>query len=102
MASKDITTAELIASLEKLTSGIKKHAAIIFVVIVLAALVYSISNVNVVLGSESDTAYRDAREAEMTSTQFDKATIQKIEALGDRANPPAPVLPGGRINPFIE
>lgn len=102
MASTDITMASFTASLEKLQSSLKKHAGIIFVVVVLAVLVYSISSVNLVLSNPSDTDYRDKREAEMTSTRFDEATIKKIEALGDRQNPPAPVLPGGRINPFIE
>lgn len=102
MASKDITLSDLTVSLDKLRSILKKHAGIIFVVIVLAALAYSISSVNLTLSSESDIGYRDKKEAEMTSAQFDKTTIQKIEALGDRQNPPDPVLPDGRINPFIE
>ena len=102
MASKDITLSDLIASLDKLRSALKKHAGIIFVIIVLATLMYSISSVNLLLSSESDSEYRDKREAEMTSAQFDNTTIQKIEALGDRQNPPDPVLPDGRINPFIE
>lgn len=102
MASKDLKLSDLIASLEKLKTGFKKHAGIIFVIVVLAALVYSISSVNLVLSAESDSTYRDKRESEMTSTRFDKATIQKIEALGDRQSTPDPVLPAGRINPFVE
>lgn len=102
MASKDLTLSDLTASLDKLKAALKKHAGIIFVVIVLAALVYSISSVNFLLSTTSDDAYRQQRESEMTSTQFDKATIQKIEALGDRQNTTDPVLPTGRINPFTE
>lgn len=102
MASKDLKLSDLTASLQKLKTGLKKHAGIIFVVLVLAALVYSISSVNLLLSASSDDAYRTQKESEMTSTQFDKATIQKIEALGDRANPPEPTLPSGRINPFVE
>ncbi len=102
MASKDINLADLTASFKKLIASLKKHIGIIFVVIVLTALIYSIYSVNLVLNSTSDSDYRSMQEADMTSTQFDRATIQKIEALGDRQNPPDPVIPGGRINPFVE
>ena len=102
MASKNITLSDLTASLDKLRAGLKKHAGIIFVVIVLAALMYSIASVNLLLSSESDSGYRDKQEAAMTSAQFDKTTIQKIEALGDRQSTADPILPSGRINPFIE
>lgn len=102
MASKDITAADLTASLSKAGVAIKQHSSIIFIVVVLAALVYSISSVNLVLSASSDDAYRDAQEAKMTSTQFDTATIKKIDELGDRQNTTTPGLPGGRINPFIE
>lgn len=102
MASKDLKLSDLTASLQKLGAGLKKHAGIIFVVIVLAALVYSISSVNFVLSAASDDAYRDQRESEMTSTQFDRTTIQKIQALGDRQSTTDPALPSGRINPFVE
>ncbi len=102
MASKELKLSDLTASLEKLKAGLKKHAGVIFVVVVLAALVYSISSVNLVLSAESDSEYRDKRESEMTSTQFDKATIQKIESLGDRQSTTDPTLPAGRINPFTE
>ena len=102
MASKELKLSDLTASLEKLKVVLKEHAGIIFVVVVLAALVYSISSVNFVLSTASDEAYRDKRASEMTSTQFDKATIQKIQALGDRTSTTDPALPSGRINPFIE
>ena len=102
MASKDIKLSDLTASLQKAGTMLKKRAGIIFVVAVLAALAYSISAVNSVLGAESDTAYRDQREAEMTSTQFDRATIEKIKALDDSQNTATPNLPAGRINPFVE
>lgn len=102
MTPKDIKLSDLTASLQKLKPALKKHAGIIFVVIVLAALIYSIGSVNFVLSAPSDDVYRNQKESEMTSTQFDKATIQKIEALGDRQSTTDPVLPSGRINPFVE
>lgn len=102
MAQKDIKVSDITASLQKTGQGLKRRAGIIFVVVVLAALAYSISDVNIVLNTPSDQAYRDEREAEVTSTQFDRTTIQKIEALEDRQSNATPTLPAGRINPFVE
>lgn len=102
MAQKDIKASDITASLQQASTVLRQHAGIIFVVIVLAALAYSISAVNFVLNSDSDQAYRDQREAEVTNTQFDRTTIQKIEALGDRQSMATPTLPSGRINPFVE
>lgn len=90
------------ASVQQFKELFKKHAGIFFVVVTLAGLVYSVSAVNSILGTPSDENYRIKKEAEMTSTQFDKTTIQKIDALGDRTNPPEPTLPEGRTNPFTE
>lgn len=100
--AKDIKASDITAGLQKMGMALKRHAGIIFVVIVLAALVYSISAVNIVLNTPSDQAYRDEKESEVTNTQFDRATIQKIEALGDRQSIAPPTLPTGRINPFVE
>jgi len=102
MASKDIRLSDISAGLKKFGASAQSHVGIIFVVLVLGALVYSVLAVNLILSKESDIYYRAEKENETTSTQFDKATIEKIEALGDRQNPPEPVIPGGRINPFTE
>lgn len=102
MASQEIKLSDLTVSLQKIGLGLKKHAGIIIVVVASSALVYSISNVNFVLSAASDETYRAKQESAMTSMQFDKATIEKIQALKNRETSPAPSLPGGRINPFKE
>lgn len=102
MAQKDIKLSDLTASLVKLGGALKRRAAIIFIVAILAGLVYSVMTVNLILNAPSDDEYRTTKESQETSTQFDKATIQRIDALGDRQTTPAPTLPAGRINPFIE
>lgn len=102
MAGKDLTFSRIAAGLRDAGAGLKRHAGIIFVIAILAAVVYSVSAVNIVLNTPTDVGYRLQKQSEVTSTQFDKKTIGQIESLGDRNNPPAPVLPGGRINPFVE
>lgn len=102
MAQKDIKVSDITASIQKTGQSLKRRAGIIFVVIVLASLAYSINAVNIVLNTPTDQAYRDEREAEITSTQFDRTTIKKIETLENRQSNATPTLPSGRINPFIE
>lgn len=94
--------ADLKTSLTKLKTGFNRHAGVIFVIVILAAVVYSVSSVNLLINAASDDAYRSEKERELTSTQFNRKTIEKIEALGERDNPPTPTLPAGRINPFLE
>lgn len=98
-AAKPVSAAE---SLEKLKSTLNRRAGIIFIVFVLGVVVYSVSSVNLLINTPSDEEYRSKKQQELTSTQFNAKTIEKIEALGDRNNPPTPTLPSGRINPFIE
>jgi len=92
----------LTESLAKLKTGFDRHAGVIFVILVLGAVVYSVSSVNILINLPTDDAFRAEEQQKLTSTQFTAKTIEKIEALGDRNNPPTPVLPEGRINPFIE
>lgn len=102
MASKDIKLSDIIIGLKKFGTLLKTRAGLIFVILVLGVMAYSVFAVNLLLNKESDVYYRAEKESATTSTQFDKSTIEKIEALGDRQNPPEPVIPDGRINPFAE
>ena len=98
-SSKPVNTTQ---SLAKLKATLNRRAGIIFIVFVLGVVVYSVSSVNFLINLPSDEEYRTQKQQELTSTQFNAKTIKKIDALGDRNNPPTPTLPGGRINPFIE
>lgn len=99
VATKPVSAAE---SLAKLKTVLNRRAGIIFIVFVLGVVVYSVSSVNLLINMPSDEEYRSQKQQELTSTQFNTKTIDRIEALGDRNNPPTTTLPGGRINPFIE
>lgn len=96
-------------SLKGITEGLKKagealerRMSIIYVVVVFAALIYSIYSVNLILSAPSDEVYRAKKEAESFSTRFDEATIKKIDGLKGRQETGNIDLPGGRINPFSE
>lgn len=100
--SQDISMKSMKEEFQKLGSSLRRHMSIIFVVFVLAALIYSIFSVNLILGAPSDEAYRQQKEAESFSTRFDEATIKKIDSLRGRQDAGTIELPGGRINPFAE
>lgn len=100
--SQDISMKSMKEEFQKLGSSLRRHMSIIFVVFVLAALIYSIFSVNLILGAPSDEAYRQKKEAESFSTRFDEATIKKIDGLRGRQDAGNIDLPGGRINPFAE
>lgn len=88
--------------LKNIGVSLRTHMSIIFVVMVLAALIYSIFSVNLILGMPSDETYRQQKEAESFSTRFDEATIKKIDGLKGRQEVGNIDLPAGRINPFAE
>ena len=78
---------------------IKRHMVILFIGLSLFALIYAVFNVNLILQTQLAPS-DDARSK--YDVDFDKPTIDKINALGDRSKPPAINLPTGRINPFSE
>lgn len=102
MAQQDISLKGITEGLQKAAVALRQRMSIIYVVIVLIALIYSIFSVNVILGTPSDEAYRIKKEAESFSTHFDEATIKKIDSLKGRQEAGNIDLPGGRINPFAE
>jgi hypothetical protein len=100
--AQDISLKGIGDQFKDLGHKLRRHMSIIFVVVVLGALVYSVFSVNLILGMPSDEAYRMQKEAESFSTRFDDATIEKIDGLKDRQEAGDIQLPGGRINPFAE
>lgn len=79
------------------------HHAIIFIVLSLFFLMYVVYNTQRILTTPEDTEYRKQAEQKGITTQFDEATIKKVQQLQDRKNALKPTLPtNGRINPFTE
>lgn len=100
--AQDVSIKGMTEELKKTGLALRRRMSIIYVVFVLAALVYSIFSVNLILGMPSDEEYRLKKEAESFSTRFDEATIKKIDGLKSRQEAVDIALPGGRINPFAE
>lgn len=100
--SQDISAKSISEGLLRAGIALRRRMNIIYTVLVLSALIYSILSVNLILGTPSDAAYRAEREAESFSTRFDKNTIEKIDSLKNRQEAGSVELPGGRINPFAE
>lgn len=100
--AQDISLQGITEGLKQAGVALRQRISIIYVVIVLAALVYSIFSVNLILSTPSDEEYRAKKEAESFSTRFDEATIKKIDGLKGRQEAGNINLPGGRINPFAE
>lgn len=100
--SQDLSMKGMSGELKKLGLTLRRRMSIIYVVIVLFALVYSIFSVNLILGMQTDEEYKLKKEAESFSTRFDEATIKKIDGLKGRQETGNVELPGGRINPFAE
>lgn len=100
--AQDVSLKGITEGLKQTGLAIRRRTGIIYAVIVLAALIYSIFSVNLILGTPSDAEYRSQKEAESFSTRFDEATIKKINTLKARQEAGNVTLPGGRINPFAE
>lgn len=100
--AQEVSLKSITDSLKQAGVVLRDRISIIFVVVVLAALIYSIYSVNLILSTPSDSEYRAKKEAESFSTRFDEATIKKIDALKGRQEAGNIDLPGGRINPFAE
>lgn len=100
--AQDVSIKSITEGLKKAGDSFRRHMSIIYVVVVLVGLVYSIYSVNLILGMPSDEEYRLQKEAESFSTRFDEATIKKINSLKARQDAGSVELPSGRINPFAE
>jgi len=100
--AQDISMKGITEGLKSAGLALRRRMSIIYVVIVLAALVYSIFSVNLILGAPPDEAYRLEKEAGSFSTRFDETTIKQIDGLKSRQEASNVALPGGRINPFAE
>lgn len=100
--AQEISIKSVSEDLKKASLTLRRHMSIIYVVVVLVGLLYSIFSVNLILGMPSDEEYRSEKEAESFSTRFDEATIKKINGLKARQDAGSVELPSGRINPFAE
>lgn len=100
--AQDISLKNMTEELKKFGVTLRRRMSIIYVVVVLAGLIYTILSVNLILSTPSDAEYRTTKEAESFSTRFDEATIKKIDGLKARQEAVNIELPGGRINPFAE
>lgn len=101
--AQDLSLKNIQEGLKSTGASLRRRMSIIYVVIVLTALVYSIFSVNQILSTPSDEAYRMKKESESFSTKFDEATIKKIDSLKGRQEVGNTDLPTGiRINPFAE
>lgn len=99
-SKKDIDLKHLAEQLiQPVGSFIKQHLVLIFIGLALFALIYAVFNVNVILQA---TPIAPDETGGRYDTRFDQPTIDQINALGDRSQPPAISLPAGRINPFSE
>lgn len=84
--------------------GIKalRHHAIIAILAALGVMILSAYTISQVIAIPDDEEYRAEKQASTVKTNFDKATIEKIDRLRDRQQSVTPDLPSGRINPFTE
>lgn len=81
-----------------------KHHYFIFTLLLLCGLVWAVYVVNETLSAPTDESYRVQKISESIDANFDKATIEKIEAL-QKSNEQSAGLPaptGARTNPFAE
>ncbi|HEX6258117.1 MAG TPA: hypothetical protein VFZ48_01400 [Candidatus Saccharimonadales bacterium] len=85
-----------------LTRPIRKHHALLFILAALFIMIFSVYNVNQILSQPEDAQYRTEAETKSVRTNFDQATIDKINQLKERQEGSALNLPSGRINPFRE
>lgn len=82
-----------------------RHHYFIFTVLLLAGLAWAVYAVNQTLSAPSDEEYRLEKLNQTIKGNFDKATIEKIEALqksSEQSTAPAPGPAGSRTNPFAE
>lgn len=100
--AQDLSVKGISEGLLRAGASLRRRMNIIYTVLVLSALIYSILSVNIILGTPSDAAYRAEKEAQSFSTRFDKKTIEKIDSLKGRQEAGSVELPSGRINPFAE
>lgn len=87
---------------QKFGNFIGAHGAIIFVVLSLGLLTYSVYAVQLILSSPEDSDYRGLLETQGIRTRFDQATIDKVNQLRNSQQAVDLTLPPGRINPFSE
>lgn len=97
--SPKLDMAQLTTLVMPLARFIRRHLVIFFISITLSALIYAVISVNGVL---QDTTVSEELPVTTYSTNFDRTTISKIEALNSSGQAPTITLPLGRINPFTE
>lgn len=95
----EIDIASLLGAFTKLFAFLKQHLVLLFIVLTLSALAYAVATVNNII---QQSAPDENSSSGTYSSTFDKATIDKINALNDPNQTPNVAIPPGRINPFYE
>jgi uncharacterized membrane protein YqgA involved in biofilm formation len=78
------------------------HRRMIFFIVTLGALIGAMLDLNLILNSSSDDAYRQTKIDSSQSTHFDTTTIKRINGLTTTQAPVTNALPPGRNSPFSE
>lgn len=78
------------------------HYGIISFLLAMAALIYCVYTIQLIMSTPSDQTYRDQEIQKNTKTSFDKQTIEQVKRLRTTDDTTPISLPSGRINPFTE
>lgn len=80
---------------------IRRRLSFIVALAAIGALIYSFSVVSTILSRSDDEAYRQEQLSSRINSNFDKATIDKINGLTVSSEGASIDLPAGRRNPFV-
>ena len=100
--SLKIDRAALLESVKHLVRPIQAHHTTIMFVLLMGVLIYSVVLVSSAIQPTEDSEYRATAEAKSITTQFDQATIEKVDNLRQHNDNEAIQLPSGRRNPFVD
>lgn len=102
---KHIKIPKQLLALIDTSKKVLRHHYFIFTVLLLLGLAWVVYIVNQTLSAPSDEEYRLEKLNQTIKGNFDKATIDKIEALqksSEQSTAPTPGPAGTRTNPFAE
>lgn len=98
MTKKTANITPLIKPLDKLL----RFHYIIFIILVIGMVAYTVYKVNSILNLPTDQEFKSQQEKELLNDGFDTETIKKLKQFNYSSNPQPTTLPPGRNSPFSE
>lgn len=97
----ELSAETFLEPLRKVGNTLKKRARFIVTILVLLVVTYNAYLANSTIRNANDTSVV-AESSKAIPQNFNKAIIEKVNALRDKTTVDTISLPSGRINPFAE